>query len=483
MRSLVSLVSCSVAIAALVPACGSGDESAGQSFGGAGGQQGGAGGGSGRGGTSEIFGDDASVPIRATDDGGLTGQVGSTDLGDAACASEVRKGEQTPLDIYIALDSSGSMTDAVGGPGAAPLTKWEAVSKALVSFVDDPASAGLGVGLQYFPIIKDGIPATCNSDAVCRGAGPCDIPHVCTNRTVVEICNTRADCAGDDCVPLGQCASSEQPCAFVGERCSANNGLCLPMPGYCRGRDACTTAPYAMPAVPIAPLPGVAPAIVQSLSTHAPDGLTPTSSALAGALAHARSVATAHPERRVVVLLVTDGLPTECDPTDIASISAMAATASAATPAIATFVIGVFAPAEAQVARSNLDAIAKAGSSDRALIVQTNQNVSQAFLQALNTIRTTALSCEYTIPLPQAGALDYESVNVRFTSTAGKTTTLGYAGSACGSAGGWYYDQPLGAARAPTKIVMCPTTCASLKVETRGQVNVLFGCKTESVVR
>ena len=464
-------------VTAALSACGSSDGGGASGIGGTGGQGGAS---SGAGGAGEILSDASSngiVPI----DGGVGGSLGGGTLDDAACASEVRKGEQTPLDLYILLDSSGSMT---GDTGMSNVTKWKAVSDALVSFVNDPASTGLGVGLQYFPLTHAGIPATCANDAACNGKGPCDIPHSCDNVNVVKFCTTRADCGTGNCVRLGVCAVSGGYCGPVGSTCPGGGGTCQALDGYCSGRDVCETAAYSTPDVPIAALPGVAPAIVRSLSSHEPDGRTPTSSALAGALEHARAQAAAQPDHRVVVVLATDGLPTECEPTDIGPISSLASAASAAKPAISTFVIGVFSTDEAALARTNLDAIAAAGGSGSALIVQTNQDVSQAFLQALDTIRTAALACEYAIPKPAAGTLDYQAVNVRFTSSNGKTVTLGYTGGAanCAAGGGWYYDRPLGGATLPTKIEICPTTCNTLKAEKKGQVNVLFGCKTESAI-
>src|SRR5215831_11829447 len=87
---------------------------------------------------------------------GTSGNAGQNPDG-TSCAQVVRKGEAVPVDMYVLLDKSSSMLDTTGaGP-----TKWDAIRSALESFVNDPASSGLGVGLQYFPILKPGVPATC----------------------------------------------------------------------------------------------------------------------------------------------------------------------------------------------------------------------------------------------------------------------------------------------------------------------------------
>ncbi|HEY3668765.1 MAG TPA: hypothetical protein VGL19_22360, partial [Polyangiaceae bacterium] len=84
----------------------------------------------------------------------MAGNAGGTPLD--ACAAHVSSAEPIPLDMYIMLDSSSSMLD----PTSATTTKWDAVKTALTSFLNDSASAGLGVGLQYFPLTKPNAPTS-----------------------------------------------------------------------------------------------------------------------------------------------------------------------------------------------------------------------------------------------------------------------------------------------------------------------------------
>lgn len=84
--------------------------------------------------------------------GGSTGEGGGLNFGgsngqggfgvDAACASTSIQTELTPLDIIILLDRSGSMSGS----------NWTGSTAALTNFVNDPASAGINVGIQYFPL-------------------------------------------------------------------------------------------------------------------------------------------------------------------------------------------------------------------------------------------------------------------------------------------------------------------------------------------
>jgi hypothetical protein len=415
--------------------------------------------------------------------------VGSAPLGDAACAAQTQKAVQLPLDMYVMLDSSGSMTEQTGTTANSP-TKWDAIRMALTAFLRDPASAGLGVGLQYFPLTKPGVPDSCGGDTDCGASGPCNFIKGCQLEDL--FCNTNADCPmrGDTCVPLGGCSLSNDLCLPIGGFCGGPRGVprgnqCVPLAGYCNGRDICDNAPYATPAVEVAPLPGAANALVTSLTAHMPDGLTPTSGALTGAIAHAQALAKANTGHRVVVLLATDGLPSECVPDDAMGVASIAATGLAGTPSISTFVIGVFAPTEAVDAQTTLDAIAAAGGTKQAFVINLQTNVEQAFLMALNSVRTAALSCEFKVPTATMGqTLDYYSVNVQFTSGAGQTVTIGnvHDKTACDPRqGGWYYDVDP-AKGTPQNISICDTSCTQLRGDPAGRVDVLVGCKTEIII-
>ena len=324
---------------------------------------------------------------------------------------------------------------------------------AIIAFLRDPKSAGLGVGMQYFPLMQPGVPGTCEMTNACNGYGPCDILNICSAAATVMPCQTNADCRGGQgtCVRLGVCNLSGGACTPAGTQylCTHNNAndYCAPIAGYCDMRDRCDSASYATPAVEVATLPGAATALVASLNGKMPDGLTPTSGALSGAVMHAQALARANPTHKVVVLLATDGLPSECDPNDIAGVAAIAATALAGTPSISTYVIGVFAPAEMADAQTNLDAIAAAGGTGRAFVISTgNANVTSAFVAALNSVRSSGLSCQYEVPTATGGRRAarllqrQRAVHVR---GAARRSTIGNVkdrATAAPTKGGWYYD-------------------------------------------
>lgn len=330
------------------------------------------------------------------------------------CAAHKYTGELLPLDMFVMLDRSASMQNS---------GKWSAVTGALGSFVKLPGLSGISMGMGFFPT-KPAVPMpdTCLSDADCGVYGPCQ--------------------AG-----LYTCSSSNAP------------------------DDSCVDTDYAKPVVGIAPLPGVATAITSAMGAQRPEGAsTPTDAAEHGALEYATQWARAHPRDITIVVLATDGEPTNCESNTIQTVAARAAKGYSGKPPVKTFVIGVGS------SLGNLDAIANSGGTGKALIVSAG-NAGHEFLDALDKIRG-AVGCRLEIPKPQNGKTpDYSQVNVTFTPDGGsqqifKQSSTGKA-SGCQGNRKWYYDDP----QNPTHIVLCPSSC-NLISNTKGETDVYVGCKT-----
>lgn len=416
-----------------------------------------------------------------------TGPVGTTTNitsessgGIDQCAGSSVEATPIPLDIYVMLDKSGSMLDKTGMKGQG-IAKWDAVKMALASFFNDPQSDGIGVGLQYFPLRADGAPDSCKTQADCGKFGPCFL-KVCQNNTGI-VCTANADCGNSGpCTNLGQCANDPATfCLPIGALCPGNKGQCVQVTtSVCLNVDSCEAGDYATPAVPVSVLNGAAPTLIASMDATDPEGATPTGPALQGAIDYARDWAIANPEHKVVALLATDGLPTECTPLDNAGLAAIAAAGFNGDPSIPTFVIGVFSGKD-PAAQATIDAIAKAGGTDSGFYIDAMQNVDQAFLDALNAIRGAKLACEYQIPPPPPGeSLDLNKVNVLHTPEgANKPNVIFYVGSAdmCDPVtGGWYYDADPNMGGTPTKIIMCPATCDLFG--SGGKIDIQLGCET-----
>jgi hypothetical protein len=396
LSSLGGAVAMLVAIGAMVGACSaSGDNSGGV---GAGKSSGNGGGG---------------------DGGGFIGMGGSnTSPVGGSCAATVNKAEKVPLGMYLMIDRSGSMQ---GAP-------WTAVTNALKAFIDQPSTAGIGIGLKYFPI-DTGVtcfPTFCQTDADC-------VPAVC-----------------------GPCQS--------------------PQPGFPKicggaGGGSCDVADYAKPVVVITTLPGIAPVLKNSLDMTKPSGGTPTLPALDGAVIYMKEWMTANPSAVGVVVLASDGIPEGCN-SDLNNVTAIAAAGLGGTPSVKTFVIGVGTQLTA------LNSIASAGGTGQAFLVDTNGAAQDQFLQAMNAIRGAALSCAYLIPAPPANeVIDYGAINVQYTADDGMAELIPQVSSEAGCPAdgkAWYYDNKM----PPQQILLCPSTCDKIAADTKGQVDVLVGCKT-----
>lgn len=236
---------------------------------------------------------------------------------------------------------------------------------------------------------------------------------------------------------------------------------------------SCDNNYYYNPAVGMGLLPGAGNAqlnaLTGSMNAQTPKGGTPTNVALKAALQYASDYKKLLPQRNVVVVLATDGLPQDGCSASIANTAAEAAAGFAAMPSIPTYVIGVGNNL------ANLDQIAAAGGTTNAFIV--NDGNTSAFVAAMKAIQTKAVGCEYAIPQPQMGVIDYNKVNVKYTDGTAKETTLSNVGAAamCGMAGGWSYDNPA----KPTKIVLCPATCSTVQADAGAKVDVILGCDTK----
>jgi hypothetical protein len=487
------------------------------------------------------------------DDDGLPGDnspvPGNEDPG-AQCLGETHQAEKIGVDMFVMLDASGSMLDALPQAQllAAPTTKWDAVRQSLESFVSAPDTADIGIGLQYFPQSNEGVPFNCVSNDECGEGGPCtnticvgpgeleiagdgappfdfvrvagDTPIFCSSdadcgdsdacRTMVgecvfppgtladnpegaflnvspdpttslvsPLCGAPSDCdglPGTACEEIGVCTAQLIKCS-PSIACPPGAGECAPFPYSCVNQTSCEVARYAAPAVTISNAATRSTELIASLRAQVPQGQTPTGPALSGALEQARAWAASNPGRQVVTVLATDGFPTVCEPLEIPGIAEVASNANTGERPVRTFVIGVFGNADlGGDGQQRLDTIARAGGTNRAIVINTAGNVAEDFLEALNVIRNTAVSCEFQ--LSDAAGLDFDRVNLQVTEATGASAALFNVGdaSACGDDDqGWYYERD--AAGTPTQITVCPGTCATFMGE-GVRADLQIGCAT-----
>ncbi len=240
-------------------------------------------------------------------------------------------------------------------------------------------------------------------------------------------------------------------------------------------RKQCSVPDYQAPAVPLTLQPQASGPIGAALDLQQMSGGTPMVPLLQGLSKYL--VANLTPGRKPVLVLATDGFPddtclagdsaTGALPNTLDNAVAVADLAFKGTPSITTFVIGVGGELKA------LDAIAAAGGTGTATLIDTGGNAQASLLAALDGIRRKAIPCDYDIP---TGQIDAKQTNVTYTQASGQTSQLVFVGNEAGCAkapnNGWYFDNEA----APKKVILCAATCDAVKVDDIGHVDLVFGC-------
>jgi hypothetical protein len=241
---------------------------------------------------------------------------------------------------------------------------------------------------------------------------------------------------------------------------------------------ACDASAYVTPVVMPTPLPDATTFKEAIAKVDPPNEFgTPTLPAIVGTIQYAESLLAEDSTRKVAVVMVTDGEPTECksnDSTKTNNIRNTAAAAAAVADHLPTYVIGVGEKLE------SLKSIATGGGTGDAFIVSLNdpEQTRTDLLDAINLIRGESISCELAIPAPPTGkTLDPNKVNVHFAGASGGDVSLRY-GAECTGQTQWRYDS----AAAPTKILLCDDTCKTIKAEPKGSLGVEFACEDRPVV-
>ncbi|MBX3230156.1 MAG: VWA domain-containing protein [Labilithrix sp.] len=243
-------------------------------------------------------------------------------------------------------------------------------------------------------------------------------------------------------------------------------------------RKQCSVPDYEALAVDLALQPVARGPLNEALSSQRMAGGTPMVPLLQGLSAYLAK--NARPGRKPVIVLATDGFPDDtclssddgAKPNTLENAVAIAGAAFEGTPPVATFVIGVGSEL------TSLNAIAAAGGTTKATLVDTSANAQALFLAALEDIRRTAIPCDFDIP---AGDLNPKETNVTYTTPSGTRQMLYTANEAgCAKAPqgeGWYFDNEA----APKKVILCKAVCDVVKADDTGSVDLVFGCPRTDV--
>ena len=239
---------------------------------------------------------------------------------------------------------------------------------------------------------------------------------------------------------------------------------------------SCSSQRYRDQALPISQVSVMAQGALAELESVVPQGQTPTAPAFTAALELAQIYAASHPDRSVVVVLATDGLPTTCAPTDTAALAALAKEAFEGSGHVRTVVVASESLSGGD--RSGFERIAKAGGTGRALSIDPRADFATQLGDALRATAERKVACDLALPEPPASErLDYDAVNVVLDGTEERTTFPRVASAAgCSASGGWYYDVDP-ALGAPSRLNVCKASCERLSSAT-AKLTVELGCKT-----
>ncbi|WP_437338979.1 DNRLRE domain-containing protein [Sorangium sp. So ce394] len=318
-----------------------------------------------------------------------------------ASASMIR-----PATLFVALDRSASMVVNSSGDSVSD-SRWNPARAAFKAFFEDPASAGLGVALRFWPH---------------DNPGPCN------------------DSAGN--CPAGAVSGCSLPI--------------VPFDGSAARR--LTAAP--------APLDQQELALVNALNPGpGASGDTPMYPALNGATTWAINYKNAHPEEEVAVVLVTDGVPSNCDtvPSHIANLARNAYE----NHGVRVHAVG-FGNSNAEI----INLIATRGGG-RAFNLTAGAGLATTLRDALVSIRGEALPCDVAVPL--AGVADPASVSVVHVNSAGTETVLTPRADLASCGQGWYFADATN-----TSVKLCPQTCADLDVSP-GKIRAVVPCAAEAL--
>jgi hypothetical protein len=338
------------------------------------------------------------------------------------CAAATTEASVAKVNMMFMYDKSGSMCEPNSSNCTAANTRWGLTAGALRTFLKDQKSAGLRVGLRFFP------------DTVTVGG----VNH---------------DCSGNNCTTYDHCAV---PQVALGELL-AGTETSYP--------NNCSTSSDPQECL-----------LVKAINAESPDGYTPTRIALGGAYQYMAEYAAAHPFERSFVVLVTDGEPNHCSSTDpsdpnyYGTVLPRMALDAYRDFGIVTFTVGI----DNQGGEALLRNIATQGGGQAFMTSATQTGTSTEFVNALNEIRTQAAACDFVID--PTNPIDPANVRVSYapqgTGTPQELTRVDGATS-CGT--GWYFDDPF----VPTLVTLCPTTCATVRDDNAAKLSLALGCPME----
>ena len=336
--------------------------------------------------------------------------TGDPPCGAPACQSSSISATIPNVNMYLMFDKSGSMAG----------NRWNLTTAALRGFIRDPASAGLRVGLRFFP---GTVSSSECGEYTCTDQG-CKVPQV-----------------GLGTLLAGQV--TDTTCGSMPNNCSTTAD-----PQECE--------------------------LVKAIRCTSASGWTPLLVALGGATSYMGDHAWNYPTERSVVVLVTDGYPEGGNgyPADCRS-PADNLFVTKAQNAFNSYGVVTYTANVVGGDANLMQDIATAGHGDYFYI--SDSNATAELVAALNQIRSNSVSCD--LLLDTSAGLDPNEVAVTFTDSSNTSSNFDKrpAGQVCGTANNWwYFDDDV----TPTKITLCPDACARVRSDINSKLELVVGCPT-----
>ena len=326
-----------------------------------------------------------------------------------ACIASASVSTIKKVTMFVWVDKSTSMSCTSGCTPACTArnaTRWNPVKNALIDFFSDPESAGLGVAFRFWPDQFD----------------PADLTTNCSSSSCPAAGTGGGNCKKPQIQP-GILTDAPRP-TDIHEQ-NLFNAI--------NGKVAC--------------------------------GNTPMHPALEGATTAAVTYKQANPEEEVIVVFLTDGLPSLCN-TNNNQIAGLAGAAFQGY-GVRTYAIGVSTDSNP----TQIEQIAASGGGT-AFYMDDGALLQSTLLTAMRSIRGDVLPCDISIPLQ--GVTNHGDVDVIWTNSSSVATTLTPVASSADCAttpNAWYFD-PLD----PSIAKLCPTTCATIQAEEGSNVQASVPC-------
>jgi Mg-chelatase subunit ChlD len=224
--------------------------------------------------------------------------------------------------------------------------------------------------------------------------------------------------------------------------------------------------------------------ILTAIQNESPGGGTPMMPAVNGGLLETIGWAQAGADRKGVLILLTDGVPTDCGSCGakkgksekneaacrMQEVANLAEAYYYSDPSVETFVIGVDVGNGA--ALGYLDIVARAGSGGRRDAVIVGSGNVNGIVDALNAIRDDILPCEFDVPPPSDGVVDTAETVMKYQPSSGAEQEIAAVATPgdCGTGDGFYLD---GGAQTVT---LCPATCDMAKADLGATIDIEYSC-------